>query len=706
VAAADTARLIASLELQNKLGPGISSALKDVGKLETRLGRIGQHAQRGVQNAAANLTRLGVVAGGLLATQVYAGVKSLEELERVTNATEGVIKSTGSAAGVTAKEIRDMAQALEDVTTADDKVIQGGQNLLLTFTNIGEDVFPKATKSMVDLGIAMAQGDVANADFKASAIQIGKALNDPIKGITALTRVGVSFTEQQKAQIKAMVEAGDVAGAQTIILQELEREFGNAGKAAGQGFGADMRRFQDAVEGAQQALARGLLPLISRVSKELQTRLSDPAVLRGIEEFGEGLADGFDQALVVARQIPWTTIGDAMKLAGQGAKAALGFFTSLPPWVQTAVITGWGLNKLTGGALGGIIGELGKGLVKGVLGMNAGVVNARAGVVNVAGGIGGAGAAGAAGAGGKAAGALGVVSKVFIAGAAAVAFAAVVSELKGIRDDQAAANAKAVGDFGTQTVKFAGEQDLAALLKAQAGMAADMERLTTGLTPEAIAYQLNIDGVRDAVEASARTLQIAIEKANTKALTSVTPGEIKTHTGLDEIDANTKSQLRALFENTGVTRTTGDYVADQIKRNKEATDKAKAAVDQVKFATDATKAAINTVRTAVGGATSAVKLGADRSVNETARVKAAVERAKAAVATVTSAVGTAKAAIDTVRTAVGGTTTAIKRKDLSFNLTQNNNIWSRLFVNGYQMQVELDRSTTVVRGTSGGQTPS
>jgi hypothetical protein len=56
-------------------------------------------------------------------------------------------------------------------------------------------------------------------------------------------------------------------------------------------------------------------------------------------------------------------------------------FTSLPPWVQTAVITGWGLNKLTGGALGSIVGELGKGLIKGVLGMNAGVVNINAAAV-------------------------------------------------------------------------------------------------------------------------------------------------------------------------------------------------------------------------------------------------------------------------------------------------------------------------------------
>jgi phage-related protein len=42
----------------------------------------------------------------------------------------------------------------------------------------------------------------------------------------------VSFTDQQKEQIAAMVEAGDTAGAQTLILKELEKEFGGAAAAA------------------------------------------------------------------------------------------------------------------------------------------------------------------------------------------------------------------------------------------------------------------------------------------------------------------------------------------------------------------------------------------------------------------------------------------------------------------------------------------
>jgi hypothetical protein len=93
----------------------------------------------------------------------------------------------------------------------------------------------------------------------------------------------------------------------------------------------------------------------------------------------------------IARSLPWAQIGQSLQLAGAGAKAVIGAFMAMPAWVQTAVLTGWGLNKLTGGALSGIVGELGKGLIRGVLGLNAGVVHAKAGVVNV---IGGAGAGG------------------------------------------------------------------------------------------------------------------------------------------------------------------------------------------------------------------------------------------------------------------------------------------------------------------------
>ena len=116
----------------------------------------------------------------------------------------------------------------------DDEVIQSGENVLLTFKNIhnevgkGNDIFNQATKATLDFSVAMGK------DLPSAAIMVGKALNDPIKGLTALGRAGVQFTKSQVAMIKKMVKAGDVAGAQKLILRELEDQFGGSAKAAGE----------------------------------------------------------------------------------------------------------------------------------------------------------------------------------------------------------------------------------------------------------------------------------------------------------------------------------------------------------------------------------------------------------------------------------------------------------------------------------------
>jgi hypothetical protein len=418
MATADTARLIASLELQDKFSANADKFERALGGMERKtstLGKIGGEVSRGAQTAVRNIATIGVFAAGAIASQVALGVQSLAQLEEVKNQTDAVIKSTQGAANVTAEEVRAQAEALEDLSTVDDKVIQRGQNMLLTFKGIrnevgeGNDIFNQATETALDMSVAL------GTDIKDSAIQLGKALNDPIRGISALRRVGVQFTEEQEDQIRTMVEAGDVMGAQKLILRELNDEFGGSAEAFGKGPGASLRRFGDAVEGAQQALATGFLPLMEKVSEKIQTLLADPAVLKQIQDFGVGAADTLDSLIDTALALPWGAIGDAFRLMGTGAKAALDFFTGMPSWIQTAVLTGWGLNKLTGGALGSIVGTLGSGLIKGVLGMNAGVVNINAATVN--GGVGGA--AGGAAAAGRGGGVLGTLSKVVAVGIAA-----------------------------------------------------------------------------------------------------------------------------------------------------------------------------------------------------------------------------------------------------------------------------------------------
>jgi hypothetical protein len=183
--------------------------------------------------------------------------------------TAAVLKSTGGAANVTAKQISDLATAISNKTGIDDEAIQSGANLLLTFKNIrnesgkGNDIFNQTTSIMTDMAAAMGQ------EPRSAAIQLGKALNDPVKGISALTRVGVTFDDSQKATIKRMVDTGNTMGAQKIILRELNSEF--RGSAEAQATPAEKARV--AWGNFQEQIGTAVLPLIDRLATFLSERV-------------------------------------------------------------------------------------------------------------------------------------------------------------------------------------------------------------------------------------------------------------------------------------------------------------------------------------------------------------------------------------------------------------------------------------------------
>lgn len=195
---------------------------------DDRTGSAMSSATSAVENLGKSLTSLGSTLTGIglpflgIATKAF---NAFDEMDDAADQLTAVLQSTAGAAGVTRQEVLKMGSALQDASTFTRASIVSGENLLLTFTNIGKKVFPRATQALVDMATAM------KTDVKSQAIQLGKALNDPIQGLTALTRVGVAFTDQQKDMIKAMVEAGDVAGAQTVILDELAKEFGGSAAA-------------------------------------------------------------------------------------------------------------------------------------------------------------------------------------------------------------------------------------------------------------------------------------------------------------------------------------------------------------------------------------------------------------------------------------------------------------------------------------------
>lgn len=190
----------------------------------------------------------GIFAGvGLAVKEIYDNVS---EAQQALAQLEAGVKSTGGAAGRSAEQLVEMSGSLQKLSGVSDEAIQRGQAVLLTFTKIGRDAFPIAIQASLDLSRRL------GTDLSSSALQVGKALNDPIKGVTALSRAGVQFSEAQKTSIKSLVEHGKVAEAQKIVLRELELQVGGSAEA-----------FRNTLPGAIAALSNAWGDLLEEVGK-------------------------------------------------------------------------------------------------------------------------------------------------------------------------------------------------------------------------------------------------------------------------------------------------------------------------------------------------------------------------------------------------------------------------------------------------------
>lgn len=242
----------------------IGDAAQGAGKKFSAMGEIVTGALRHIGTLA-----IDAVVGGFQAIggAISDGIADAKNYAIIAGQTEAVIKSTGGAAGVSAEHVADYASSLSDAAGTSlfgDDQIQESTNLLLTFSEIKGATLDAATAISVDMAQALGGAP------KDAAIQLGKALNDPVKGITALTRVGVVFSEEQKAQIQAMQEAGDTAGAQAVILAELNKEFGGSAAAAAAATGG-WSEFNGRMGEAKEALGTAILPLLSQLAGVLLT---------------------------------------------------------------------------------------------------------------------------------------------------------------------------------------------------------------------------------------------------------------------------------------------------------------------------------------------------------------------------------------------------------------------------------------------------
>jgi Flp pilus assembly pilin Flp len=241
---------------------------------------------------------------GAMSAAVAISVKEAMDAEVAAAQLNAVLKSTGGIAGVTADAVQDLSRSLSLVTRYGDDAITAGQSILLTFTGIGKDIFPEATKAMLDMSTAMGQ------DLKTTAIQLGKALNSPAEGLSALTRVGVRFTAQQEQMVKSLVAQGKTVEAQKIILQELQTEFGGSAEEAGTTLAGQLDILRNKLLNVAEGIGNQLLPVLSKLSQEAMPTLEKIAA-----QVGASFTVLLPKFLELGNSVG-KLIGEILKLAG------------------------------------------------------------------------------------------------------------------------------------------------------------------------------------------------------------------------------------------------------------------------------------------------------------------------------------------------------------------------------------------------------
>lgn len=283
-----------------------------------------------VSSAGKTIAKVGLLAGGAAAAGVGAlfvsGIKDAVSYQKLLAQTNSVIKSTKGVANVSAKGVSNLANKIAGYSDGNDDAVQSAENLLLTFTNVrneagkGNKIFNLTTKAAVDMSTAL------GTDASSAAMQLGKALNDPEKGVTKLARSGVTFTAQQTKQIAKLQESGHALKAQKIILGEVNKEFGGSARAAGATFAGSLGRLKDA---GSDLIRDALIPLLPKLTKfaDFLTKKGLPAA----KEFAGILADKLAAASERVRS--------AFEKVQPIIEAVVGFIQRNPETVKAFAIT-------------------------------------------------------------------------------------------------------------------------------------------------------------------------------------------------------------------------------------------------------------------------------------------------------------------------------------------------------------------------------
>jgi hypothetical protein len=248
---ADVARLVVAVDSR-----GVKRTRDELGRFH----KTAVKSEKATKKFAKSWLTLGkafVAAGVGLA--IRSIISAAAEQERTLAQLRAGLESTNRVSGQTIESLTALSAEMQRTTVFSNEMVEAAEGILLSFTNIAGEAFPRTIKAAANVASRM------GTDLQPVIIQLGKALNDPVANLGALSRSGIQFTKEQKALIKEMWETNRAAEAQRIILDELETQYGNSARAAKETLGGAMIGLRNEWDDFKKALGEGIAPAVKPV---------------------------------------------------------------------------------------------------------------------------------------------------------------------------------------------------------------------------------------------------------------------------------------------------------------------------------------------------------------------------------------------------------------------------------------------------------
>jgi hypothetical protein len=236
---------------------GMTAAERDLVVMQKRFDKVGQQMTSLGKNLTVGLTLP-------LAGFAAKGIKEAQETAAAMAQVNASLAAAGNVAGQTAPKLKAAADALElNSLYEGDEILRKVTASLLTFGNVAPQNFQRAQQAIVDYATK------SGKDLGAVTVMVGKALNDPLKGMGALSKAGIKLEGDNLKLVQSLLKVGDTAGAQAVVLGLLESRFKNSAKFAQD---ADpINKMSDAFKQMAESIGTLLLPAIGPMAEALSS---------------------------------------------------------------------------------------------------------------------------------------------------------------------------------------------------------------------------------------------------------------------------------------------------------------------------------------------------------------------------------------------------------------------------------------------------